>query len=426
MALLTVAGNATTFGGCGFIPRSTIPQPFVRPGAPVFYLKVERFSEKETTNYKGTSVGRIVHFTRYIAVDRATCRKMGELRINGKTREEAWDPAGDDLWFTQEASRQTRSFHGHEVRLPEIAHPGVTEWAAAGALRFAYPADAAGPVVWSFHTGRATPIPPRPAAGGSKYLRGKLYGGGRLVGVEAPSPAGTIDVIVVDPPADPDADPGVARRTLTVEDANAQAVGVARDGHAILFADQQRALELFDLADGHRLWRHTLPPQSSIAGSPSNVLVFLGGYHEASGTDSFATLDGLTGARPRQVDIREWFSTLDPVASGGFALGETYLPEPRHPIAVDTRKGLTMAVPGRPRLPTSVGGELYYVDDQSRDRLYRADFARGVTVPVEPVVDDIRFVAADPVSGTLVLTASSGDVFVYRAATGRIDKCIEP
>ena len=249
-ALLAVAGNALAVGGCGFIPRSTIPQPFVRPGAPVFYLKVERYSLSETTTYKGTGVETVVHSTRYIAVDLATCRKLGELKVDGKTAEEAWDPSGDELWFSPGigyGSRQARSFHGREVALPKIARPGAPRWTTAGALRFVYPDDGAEPAVWSFHTGRSTPVPPPAAvgapAGASEHIRAEVYGAGRLIGIEAPAPAGTVDIIVVEPPIDPNAPPVVVRRTLMVGDQNERALGVARDGQTILFADQQRALE---------------------------------------------------------------------------------------------------------------------------------------------------------------------------------------
>ena len=430
--MLAVAGIGIALGGCGFIPRTTIPQPFVRPGAPVFYLKIERYSLSETTTYNGTGVTTVVHSTRYVAVDLATCRKLGELTVEGKTREQAWDPAGDDLWFSQDAgSRQARSFRGREAALPEIVQPGVASWTTAGPMRLVLP-DGAGPAVWSFHTGRSTPIPPRPTGApdyGAEQIRGQFYGAGRLVGIERPDPAGTVDVIVVEPSIDPNATPVVARRTLMVGDPNETPLGLARDGHAILFGDQQRALELFDLANGRQLWRHTLPPQTQIVGPPSPLLLFLGPPDTAAGLPcghTIATLDDLTGARPGQVDIHDC-ANLDLLESGAFALGQTFSPGPRHTLVVDTRRGLTMAVSGRPRLPASVGDALYYVDgDQSRGRVYRADFASGAAVPVEPYVGDIRFVAADPVSGTLVLTASSDDVLVYRAATGRIDKCIAP
>jgi hypothetical protein len=190
-----------------------------------------------------------------------------------------------------------------------------------------------------------------------------------------------------------------------VGDQRERALGVARDGHAILFGDQERAVELFDLADGRRLWRQTLPPQTQVVGFPSPVLLFLGPPDTRAGLPcghTIATLDDLTGARPGQVDVRDCLAGLDPLESGGFALGQTFPPEARHRIVVDTRNGLTIPVPGRPRLPASVGDALYYVNgDQSRDRLYKADFAHGAVVPVEPYVGDIRFVAADPVSGLL-------------------------
>jgi hypothetical protein len=426
IAALAVVEAALALAGCGFITRSTIPAPFLRPGAPVFYLKIERYSLSETTTYKGTSVGTIVHSTRYVAVDLATCRKLSELTVDGKTWEQAWDPDDDDIWFAQDIGyKQARSFHGHEAALPKIVHPGVASWTTAGALRLVRPDDdGAGPAVWSFHTGRSTPVPPRPDPAGSaaratEQIRADLYGGRRLVGIEAPGPAGSIDIIVAEPADDPNAPPVVARRTLAVANGNETPLGVARDGHAILFGDQERALELFDLADGRRLWRHTLPPETYIVGPPSPVLLFLGPPDRRAGLSCGHTIATL--------DIPDCIASLDLLRSGAFALGETFSAGPRYPIVVDTRKGLTVPVSGRPRLPASVGDALYYINgDESRDRLYKVDFARGAAVPVEPYVGDIHFVAADPVSGTLVLSASSDDVLVYRASTGRIEKCIAP
>ena len=429
-APISAAALLLGLAGCGFT-YTTIPEPFVRPGARIFYLKTVRQTETEVSSYKGTGISTTVQYTRYTAVDLASCRKLGVVTVPGKTWEMAWDSdGGDNLWFTQNLDfKDGRSFRGRQAEFPRTSSGG--DWAKASTLRLvASPGEA--PAIWDFHTGRKTPVPEDAIQLAQR--RWTSNGARQLLALAPNATDGGVDVLVVDQ-ASGDGPPSFRRETLAVEGIGPQRVGLSSDDSAIVFADAKGLVEAFDLEGGRKLWTTPTPEYAIIGGGRSPVFAFkeapavlANGFPCTPGVDLMALV---AGALPRKVAYPGCLQGLEWVEGGRFLIGS--VGEERHDAinaAFDTESGRMVSLPRNAAHPVSVGGALLF-DDGDRDgpsrrrQLFKVDFQHGAS-PVDRHAADIRFVVPDPVSGTVVVSAASDDVRVYRASTGRLERCIEP
>ena len=218
---------------------------------------------------KGTGVSTTVQYTRYTAVDLASCRKLGVVTIPGKTWEVAWDSDGGDyFWFTQNLDfKDGRSFRGAASRVPEDQlgrrlgegqHPAPRGLAGRGA------GDS------DSRTGRKTPVPEDAIELAQR--RWTSNGARQLLALAPNATDGGVDVLVVDQPSG-DGPPSFRRETLAVEGVGPQRVGLSPDDSAIVFAHAQGLVEAFDSSKGAASCGRRRRPStrsSAVAARPSS------------------------------------------------------------------------------------------------------------------------------------------------------------
>jgi hypothetical protein len=430
-----VLAAAVAMVGC--YTETTIPEPFVRPGAPIFYLKIQRESFHEETTIHGPHVSLIVHSTIYTAVDLATCRELGTKKFSGDTWEEAWDPDGDDLWVADyPMANHSDSFRGRQAHPPGLNRYD-RRWEEAGTLRVARWSGPA-PAIWDFHSGKETPIP-----GGDAVLEGGGFypipaGPHRLAAFAAGAGGRGEGLLVVADQGAGDAPPIVARWPIVVEGRYARPVAVSPDGTAVVLSGAPGALEAFDLRDGHALWKtNALSDGGLIGGGRSPVLGIAAPSESSSGRVSCSRgldlIDVASGALVRKV-VYPWCVRLDEWVDGGrFLLGSAHsADEDGVRGAFDTEIPRMIPLPASASRPVSTGGTVFFRDGprDGANRLFHADFAGGAegrgAVAIDGHSGDIRFVAPDRVSGTVVVSGPNDEVLVYRPTTGRLEKCLSP
>ena len=419
---------AALAGGCLGSVRSeqhtTIPRPIVQMGSPIAYLTTSEEVVTVQDSIKGPQIGSETRRTSYTELDLRTCRRGRTQVFDGAVDERGWGREPGDLWVS--ADRGARSLKGGGLSLAlqantdkEAPRPGPT-----GAV---HDREAAVLRLWDLDMRSAAVVPMAPTETVASIRRAR-DGRTLMVLVQAPG-SSSMDLLTIDPARLAAAGEPPPRRRIVRAGTTFRAARLMRQDQLLAVvsaSDREMFVQVFELSTGSPVrefkldldvaW--TLPPD----GDPWLVVAQA---EDRRRCHSRVQVIDLERGTTRQMPLAscaaelEWLDSPPFVAVTGYAPGTA-----SSRWLLDVARMASRPLPPAERGSPTVAETLYYPAGSDRAQyLVAYHLPTGRSWAATAPLGDIRFVAAEPSSQTLIVVNDRSTVFLFDARQKTLRRC---